>query len=43
MRYKNDATGMTGPMVNIQCGVVFGEKRGAGITENRFNKIQIGD
>ena len=43
MRCQNNATGMTGPLVNIQRGIIIREKRVARITKNRFYKIQVGD
>ena len=43
MRRQDHAAGVPGPVVDIECGVVFGKVRIAAIAEDGFHKIEIAD
>src|SRR5271166_5719407 len=41
VRRQDDATGVAGPVFWIQSGIIFREKRVAGVSEDTFNKIEV--
>ena len=43
MRGENDATGMAGPVLGIEAGVVVRKVGVSGISEDAFHEIQVGD
>ena len=40
---EDDAAGVTGPAVDIEAGVVFGQIRVAGVAEDGFDEIEVGN
>ena len=43
VRGEDDATGVAGPMFDIETGVIFWQKWIAGVAEDRFDEIEVGD
>ncbi len=43
MRREDDAAGVAGPVLDIEAGVIFGQEGIAGVAEDGFDEIEIGD